>query len=153
MGQPRAVNTSGKPGPAAKLGRPRDMPWDKGLCAAHTPQGAIAHAPQQNLTNEFRRYGMDKDAVTLICQSEVAPDDPAFNQPTKPIGSFMDAAQAQRRHRDDGWLLAEDANRGYRWVVASPLASPRCWRTKQLTASTRRHASECAEPPCRAAVQ
>jgi carbamate kinase len=94
-----------------------EVPLD--VCGADT-QGAIGYALQQNLANEFKRYGMAKDAVTLICQTEVAPDDPAFGQPTKPIGSFMDAAQAERRRRDDGWVLAEDANRGYRRVVASP---------------------------------
>jgi carbamate kinase len=94
-----------------------EVPLD--VCGADT-QGAIGYALQQNLANEFRRYGMDKDAVTLICQTEVAPDDPAFGQPTKPIGSFMDAAQAERRRRDEGWVLVEDANRGYRRVVASP---------------------------------
>ena len=94
-----------------------EVPLD--VCGADT-QGAIGYALQQNLTNEFRRYGVARDAVTLICQTEVAADDPAFQHPTKPIGSFMDAEQAERRRRDDGWVLVEDANRGYRRVVASP---------------------------------
>jgi carbamate kinase len=95
----------------------RKLPLD--VCGAHT-QGAIGYALQQSLVNEFRRYGVDRDAATVICQTEVAPDDPAFGSPTKPIGSFMDAAQAERRRREDGWVLVEDANRGYRRVVASP---------------------------------
>jgi carbamate kinase len=94
-----------------------EVPLD--VCGADT-QGAIGYALQQNLGNEFRRYGVDRDAVTVICQTEVAADDPAFQRPTKPIGSFMDAEQAARRQRDDGWVLVEDANRGYRRVVASP---------------------------------
>ncbi|HUK71411.1 MAG TPA: carbamate kinase [Streptosporangiaceae bacterium] len=93
-----------------------EVPLD--VCGADT-QGAIGYALQQNLTNEFRRYGVERDAVTLICQTEVAADDPAFENPTKPIGSFMDAKQAQRRRRE-GWTLIEDAHRGYRRVVASP---------------------------------
>ncbi len=93
-----------------------EVPLD--VCGADT-QGAIGYALQQNLTNDFRRYGVDRDAVTLICQTEVAADDPAFDRPTKPIGSFMNAEQAGRR-RHDGWTLIEDANRGYRRVVASP---------------------------------
>ena len=93
-----------------------EIPLD--VCGADT-QGAIGYALQQNLTNEFRRYGVDRDAVTLICQTEVAADDPAFDRPAKPIGSFMNAEQADRR-RHDGWTLIEDANRGYRRVVASP---------------------------------
>jgi carbamate kinase len=93
-----------------------EVPLD--VCGADT-QGAIGYALQQNLCNEFRRYGMDREAATLICQTEVAVDDPAFQHPTKPIGSFMDAEQAARR-REDGWDLIEDANRGYRRVVPSP---------------------------------
>jgi len=94
-----------------------EVPLD--VCGADT-QGAIGYALQQNLGNEFRCYGMDRDVVTVICQTEVAADDPAFESPTKPIGSFMDAGQAERRRREDGWVLVEDANRGYRRVVASP---------------------------------
>jgi len=93
-----------------------EVPLD--VCGADT-QGAIGYALQQNLCNEFRRYGMDREVATLICQTEVAVDDPAFQHPTKPIGSFMDAEQAARR-REDGWDLIEDANRGYRRVVPSP---------------------------------
>ena len=94
-----------------------EVPLD--VCGADT-QAAIGYALQQNLFNEFRRYGVDRDAVTVICQTEVAADDPAFESPTKPIGSFMDAGQAEWRRREDGWVLVEDANRGYRRVVASP---------------------------------
>jgi carbamate kinase len=94
-----------------------EVPLD--VCGADS-QGAIGYALQQNLANAFRRYGLDRDTVTLICQTEVAAGDPAFANPTKPIGSFMDAAQAQRRRQEDGWVLIEDSNRGYRRVVASP---------------------------------
>jgi carbamate kinase len=93
-----------------------ELPLD--VCGADT-QGAIGYALQQNLCNEFRRQDIDADAVTLICQSEVAADDPAFANPSKPIGSFMDAAQADRRRRE-GWHVIEDAHRGWRRVVASP---------------------------------
>ncbi len=94
-----------------------EVPLD--VCGADT-QGAIGYALQQNLINDFRRHGVDRDAATVICQTEVAASDPAFSHPTKPIGSFMDAEQAERRRRQDGWVLVEDANRGYRRVVASP---------------------------------
>src|ERR1039457_4058928 len=93
-----------------------EVPLD--VCGADT-QGAIGYELQQNLCNEFRRYGIDSDAVTLVCQTEVAADDPAFAKPSKPIGSFMDAGQADRR-RAEGWDIVEDANRGWRRVVASP---------------------------------
>ena len=93
-----------------------EVPLD--VCGADT-QGAIGYELQQNLYNEFRRYGIDRDTVTLVCQTEVAADDPAFAKPSKPIGSFMDAEQADRR-RSEGWDIVADANRGWRRVVASP---------------------------------
>jgi carbamate kinase len=93
-----------------------EVPLD--VCGADT-QGAIGYELQQNLCNEFRRYGIERDVVTVVCQTEVAAGDPAFAKPSKPIGSFMDAEQAERR-RAEGWDIVEDANRGWRRVVASP---------------------------------
>ena len=94
-----------------------EVPLD--VCGADT-QGAIGYALQQNLYNDFARLGVDKRAVTVITQTEVSADDPAFGEPTKPIGSYMDAEQAARRHEQDGWSVAEDAGRGWRRVVPSP---------------------------------
>jgi carbamate kinase len=94
-----------------------EVPLD--VCGADS-QGAIGYALQQNLFNEFRRLGMDREAATVICQTEVAADDPAFKNPTKPIGGFMDEEQAERR-RKEGWDIVQDAGRGFRRVVASPL--------------------------------
>jgi carbamate kinase len=93
-----------------------EVPLD--VCGADS-QGAIGYALQQNLCNEFRRLGVAREAATVICQTEVAADDPAFKNPTKPIGGFMDEKQAERR-RQEGWDVVNDANRGYRRVVASP---------------------------------
>lgn len=93
-----------------------EVPLD--VCGADT-QGAIGYALQQNLYNELRAAGLDRSAVTVVTQVEVAADDPAFESPSKPIGSFMDADQAERR-RAEGWDLIEDANRGWRRVVSSP---------------------------------
>ncbi|MGH2556332.1 MAG: carbamate kinase [Actinomycetota bacterium] len=84
-------------------------------------QGAIGYALQQNLYNDFARLGMDKDAVTVVTQVEVARDDPAFQRPTKPIGSYMDEDLATRRRDEEGWAVMEDAGRGWRRVVASPI--------------------------------
>lgn len=89
-------------------------------CVADT-QGAIGYALQQNLHNEFRRLGLAKHAVTVVTQVEVAADDPAFRNPTKPIGSFLDEAEARQRQAADGWNVVEDAGRGWRRVVPSPL--------------------------------
>jgi len=83
-------------------------------------QGAIGYALQQNLYNDFARLGMSKEAVTVVTQTEVAADDPAFQSPSKPIGSYMDQAEAMRRRDQDGWVVMEDAGRGWRRVVASP---------------------------------
>ncbi|HET7244793.1 MAG TPA: carbamate kinase, partial [Streptosporangiaceae bacterium] len=94
-----------------------EVPLD--ACGADT-QGAIGYALQQNLHNAFRRAGLHRDVATVISQTEVAADDPAFTHPSKPIGSFMDEEQARRR-REQGWDLIEDAHRGWRRVVASPV--------------------------------
>lgn len=94
-----------------------EVPLD--ACGADS-QGAIGYALQQNLYNHFRRLGLRKHAATLVTQVEVNRDDPAFQNPSKPIGSFMDETQAQRR-REEGWRVVEDAGRGWRRVVASPL--------------------------------
>ncbi len=94
-----------------------EVPLD--YCGADT-QGAIGYMLQQNLINDFRARGIDKNVATVVTQVEVDPDDPAFDNPSKPIGSFMDEDEAQRRHEDEGWDVTEDAGRGWRRVVASP---------------------------------
>jgi carbamate kinase len=94
-----------------------EVPLD--VCGADS-QGAIGYALAQNLENDFRRRGIARHAVAVITQMEVAADDPAFTHPSKPIGSFMDEAAAARRRDRDGWDVIEDANRGWRRVVASP---------------------------------
>ena len=94
-----------------------EVPLD--YCGADT-QGAIGYMLQQNLINDFRARGIDKNVATVVTQVEVDPDDPAFDNPSKPIGSFMDEDEAQRRHEDEGWDVIEDAGRGWRRVVASP---------------------------------
>ncbi len=83
-------------------------------------QGAIGYALQQNLYNDFARLGLKKQAVTVVTQTEVAADDPAFQAPSKPIGSYMEEEEAVRRRDRQGWVIMEDAGRGWRRVVASP---------------------------------
>ena len=94
-----------------------EVPLD--VCDADT-QGAIGYELQQSLGNDFRRMGLDRQAVTVVTQVEVARDDPAFGRPTKPIGTFMDEARAMQRRDGEGWDVVEDAGRGWRRVVASP---------------------------------
>jgi carbamate kinase len=75
---------------------------------------------QQALANEFRRRGLKKSAVSVVTQVEVDPNSPAFKNPAKPIGSFMDEATARARSAKGGWQVTEDAGRGWRRVVPSP---------------------------------
>lgn len=82
-------------------------------------QGSIGYMLQQALGNEMHRRKLNKRAVTLITQTLVAADDPAFQHPSKPIGAFMNEEQA-RLFMADGWSVIEDAGRGWRRVVASP---------------------------------
>jgi carbamate kinase len=102
---------------AARVAGMHEVPLD--ACGADS-QGAIGYALQQNLRNEFDRRGMAKDAATVITQVRVDADDPAFEEPSKPIGTFMEEDEAQRRVDQEGWSVVEDAGRGWRRVVASP---------------------------------
>mgnify|MGYP006286997821 CR=1 FL=1 len=103
---------------AAKVAGMHEVPLDS--CGADT-QGAIGYHLQQNLANEFKERELPKVAATVITQVRVDPDDPAFQQPTKPIGTFMEEEEAQKRAEQEGWTVVEDAGRGWRRVVASPL--------------------------------
>lgn len=89
-------------------------------CGADT-QGAIGYMFQRALHNEFHDRGLDKQAATVITQALVDRDDPAFKNPSKPIGSFMDEPTASQHRQDEGWVVVEDAGRGWRRVVPSPL--------------------------------
>jgi carbamate kinase len=76
---------------------------------------------QQALHNEFVRRGMTKKAVTVVTQVVVKPDDPAFLKPSKPVGPFYSEEDARRYQQERGWAVKEDAGRGWRRVVPSPL--------------------------------
>ena len=75
---------------------------------------------QKALLNEFFIRGISRNVATLVTQVLVDRSDPAFDSPTKPIGSFMDEDTAQLRAAEYGWIVKEDAGRGWRWVVPSP---------------------------------
>jgi carbamate kinase len=94
-----------------------EVPLD--VCVADT-QGAIGYTLQQTLLDDLRRRGLERGVVSVVTQVEVDPADPAFAAPSKPIGSFMTADEAARRREEEGWDVVEDANRGWRRVVASP---------------------------------
>jgi carbamate kinase len=94
-----------------------EIPLD--YCGADT-QGAIGYMFQKALNNEFKRRGLKKNAATVVTQTVVNKDDPAFITPSKPIGTFMEEAEAKTREANDGWTVVEDAGRGWRRVVPSP---------------------------------
>jgi len=102
---------------AAKTEGMHEVPLD--VCGADS-QGAIGYALQQTLQNELHRRRIKKSVATVITQVLVDKNDPAFKNPSKPIGSFMDENEARHREKDMGWSVVEDAGRGWRRVVASP---------------------------------
>ena len=83
-------------------------------------QGALGYQIQQALENEFRRRGLAKSVATIVTQTLVDRNDPAFAKPSKPIGEFYTRDQAEERKRVEKWQMIEDAGRGWRRVVASP---------------------------------
>ena len=95
-----------------------EVPLD--VCGADS-QGALGYALQQTLHNHFLDMGIRKDVATVVTQVEVERGDPAWQNPSKPIGSFMNEADAMQRRHQEGWTIVEDAGRGWRRVVASPL--------------------------------
>ena len=103
---------------AAKVEGMHEVPLD--VCGADS-QGAIGYEFQQALQNEYHSRGIKKAAATIITQTLVDQTDVAFQKPTKPIGSFMDEPEARRRETEMGWSVVEDAGRGWRRVVPSPL--------------------------------
>ena len=94
------------------------MPFD--VCGAMS-QGMIGYHIQQALGEAMAAAGIPGQPVTLVTQVLVDPADPAFQQPTKPIGPFYDEQQAQAIAESKGYTMKEDAGRGWRRVVASPL--------------------------------
>lgn len=101
---------------AARHGGIHDVPLD--LIVADT-QGSIGYMLQQALDNSLRRLGISRTIVTVVTQTLIDADDPAFQNPTKPVGSFMTEEEA-RVYEAEGWQVVEDAGRGWRRVVPSP---------------------------------
>lgn len=103
---------------AHKVEGMHEVPLD--VCGADS-QGAIGYALQQTLQNELYRRGIKKPVATVVTQVLVDKNDIAFQNPSKPIGGFMDESEAKRRQAELDWSVVEDAGRGWRRVVASPL--------------------------------
>ncbi len=88
-------------------------------CGADT-QGAIGYMVQQALYNEFLRRGIQRQSATVVTQVVVDRNDPAMQNPSKPIGSFYKEEEARAKMSNEGWMMVEDAGRGWRRVVPSP---------------------------------
>jgi len=101
------------------LTRDRIPPMPLDICVAHS-QGGIAYLLMQALENALREVDDARHVACLLTQVEVDPGDPGFADPTKPIGPFFTQEQAENLSRELGWLMKEDAGRGWRHVVPSP---------------------------------
>src|SRR5215510_116196 len=97
----------------------RIPPQSLDFCVAQT-QGSLGFLLELAFANELPRAGFRKEVVTVVTQVEVDAADPAFLNPSKPIGPFFSAEQAAMLQERHGWSMVEDAGRGWRKVVASP---------------------------------
>jgi carbamate kinase len=94
-------------------------PYTLDLCDAMT-EGSMGFMLERAITNELRRHSIDKEVITLVTQVLVDRNDPAFENPAKPVGPFYTKYRAQQLAREKKWTMVEDAGRGYRKVVPSP---------------------------------
>lgn len=101
------------------LTRDRIAPMPLDICVAHS-QGGIAYLLMQAMENSLREADIPRHVVCLLTQVEVDPEDPAFLDPSKPVGPFFDAENARSVSEELGWLMKEDSGRGWRHVVPSP---------------------------------
>jgi carbamate kinase len=106
------------------------LPLD--TCGADS-QGGMGYMIQQVLGNELRTLGIDRPLATVITQTVVDAGDPAFDNPSKPIGPFYTIEEADRKVKESGWNVVEDSNRGWRRVVPSPMPK-RIVETKAIRA-------------------
>ncbi|NJE60725.1 carbamate kinase [Thermococcus sp. 21S7] len=83
-------------------------------------QGQIGYMIQQAIRNELKRRGIDKPVATIVTQTIVDKNDPAFQHPSKPVGPFYDEETAKKLAEEKGWVVIEDSGRGWRRVVPSP---------------------------------
>ena len=93
------------------------MPMD--VCVAHS-QGGMGYMLEQSLTNVLRKRGFDARVAVVLTEVEVDAADPAFENPTKPVGRFFSADEAAAMALETGWVMKEDSGRGWRRVVPSP---------------------------------
>ncbi|MDH3662492.1 MAG: carbamate kinase [Alphaproteobacteria bacterium] len=101
------------------LTRDRIAPMPLDICVAHS-QGGIAYLLMQAIENALRRADSERHVACLLTQVEVDADDPAFANPTKPVGPFFTEEEARKLTEEFNWLMKEDAGRGWRHFVPSP---------------------------------
>lgn len=94
-------------------------PFPLDVCSAES-QGFIGYMMDQTLKNELNKLGLVRNVVSMLTQTQVSKDDPAFQNPEKPIGVFYSEEEAKQLAEEKGWDVAEDAGRGWRRVVPSP---------------------------------
>ncbi|MGG3506475.1 carbamate kinase [Paenibacillus lautus] len=95
-------------------------PFPLHVCSAES-QGFIGYMMDQCMKNELQKLGLNQAVTSILTQTEVSLKDPAFLNPTKPIGVFYSEEEAKRLAEDKGWVVKEDAGRGWRRVVPSPM--------------------------------
>ncbi len=100
-------------------------------------EGSLGYILQQSLLNELQKREMRRYVVTVVTQVVVDEEDPAFAAPSKPIGPFLSREEAERRQKELGWQIAEDAGRGWRRLVPSP--SPQKVIQRQMIRDAVRH--------------
>ena len=121
-GHRRVLRRAAKPLPAfayaaANDGKTPEMPFPE---AGAMSQGYIGYQLSQAILNDLKARGIDRSVANVITQTVVNPEDPAFQNPTKPVGAFMTEEEAKAKAAETGWTFKEDAGRGWRQVVASP---------------------------------
>lgn len=94
-----------------------NMPFPE--CGAMS-QGYIGYHLQQSIGEEMRKRGIDREIMAMITQVLVDEEDPSFHNPTKPVGSFFSKEEAMELEKRKGYIMKEDAGRGWRRVVPSP---------------------------------
>lgn len=98
-------------------GKTPEMPFPE---AGAMSQGYIGYQLSQAILSEMKKRGIMRSTANVVTQTVVYPEDPAFANPTKPVGAFLTEEEARAKAAETGWTFKEDAGRGWRQVVASP---------------------------------
>ncbi len=102
---------------SANDGKTPEMPFPE---AGAMSQGYIGYHLSQAILNDMKRRGINRSTACIVTQTVVDREDPAFQNPTKPVGAFLSEEEAKAKAEATGWTFKEDSGRGWRQVVASP---------------------------------